>query len=33
MVITGAKREEEVVKAVNSIYERLKENNCIIPYD
>jgi transcription initiation factor TFIID TATA-box-binding protein len=33
MVITGAKREEEVVKSVNSIYERLKENNCIIPYD
>jgi transcription initiation factor TFIID TATA-box-binding protein len=33
MVITGAKREEEVVKAVNSIYERLKESNCIIPYD
>jgi transcription initiation factor TFIID TATA-box-binding protein len=33
MVITGAKREEEVVKAVNSIYERLNENNCIIPYD
>ena len=33
MVITGAKREEEVVKAVNSIYERLMENNCIIPYD
>jgi transcription initiation factor TFIID TATA-box-binding protein len=33
MVVTGAKREEEVVKAVNSIYERLKENNCIIPYD
>jgi transcription initiation factor TFIID TATA-box-binding protein len=32
MVVTGAKREEEVVKAVNSIYERLKENNCIIPY-
>jgi len=33
MVITGAKREEEVVKAVNIIYEKLKEHGCIIPYD
>ncbi len=33
MVITGAKREEEVVKAVNAIYERLREHNCIIPFD
>ena len=31
MVITGAKREEEVVKAVNIIYEILKENSCVIP--
>jgi len=30
MVITGAKREEEVIKAVNTIYEILKENSCII---
>ncbi len=30
MVITGAKREEEVIKAVNTIYEILKENGCII---
>jgi transcription initiation factor TFIID TATA-box-binding protein len=33
MVITGAKREEEVVKAVNIIYEKLMEHGCIIPYD
>ncbi len=33
MVITGAKREEEVVKAVNIIYDKLVENNCVIPYD
>lgn len=30
MVITGAKREEEVERAVNVIYETLKENKCLI---
>ncbi len=30
MVITGAKREDEVTKAVNVIYETLKENKCLI---
>lgn len=30
MVITGAKREEEVERAVNVIYETLRENKCLI---
>jgi len=30
MVITGAKREEEVAEAVNTIYEILKESSCIL---
>ena len=30
MVITGAKREEEVAEAVNTIYRTLKENSCIL---
>ncbi len=30
MVITGAKREEEVAEAVNTIYKTLKENSCIL---
>ena len=30
MVITGAKREEEVAEAVNTIYKILKENTCIL---
>ncbi|MEM0366081.1 MAG: TATA-box-binding protein [Acidilobaceae archaeon] len=30
MVVTGAKREEEVVKAVNTIYETLREHGCVI---
>ncbi|NAZ32117.1 MAG: hypothetical protein GU352_05345, partial [Acidilobus sp.] len=29
MVITGAKRENEVFEAVNNIYNILKENGCI----
>jgi len=29
MVITGAKSEEEVYRAVNNIYENLKEISCI----
>lgn len=30
MVITGAKREEEVAEAVNTIYKTLMENGCIL---
>ncbi len=30
MVITGAKREDEVMEAVNKIYEKLKELGCIV---
>ena len=30
MVITGAKREEEVADAVHTIYKTLKDNSCIL---
>ncbi|MCY0859491.1 MAG: TATA-box-binding protein [Sulfolobaceae archaeon] len=33
MVITGAKREDEVYKAVKNIYEKLKQLDCIKPIE
>ncbi|MEB3786587.1 MAG: TATA-box-binding protein, partial [Desulfurococcales archaeon] len=33
MVITGAKREEEVYKAVEKVFKTLKEKGCIREYE